>query len=196
MTPTVEIAAPADRAAVVATLTLAFGSDPGTRWSWPEPKAYLDAFPRFATAFGGAAFARGTAHRIGFAGAALWLPPGATSDDAAMRALFETTADAATAIDGPQVVQQMAHFHPREPHWYLPLIGIDPAHQGQGLGAALLAHAVALCDRDGLPAYLESSSPRNVPLYQRHGFEVMGTIQSGGSPVFVPMLRPARRRAA
>jgi GNAT superfamily N-acetyltransferase len=192
-THAVQAATAAEEAAVIAVLTLAFASDPATRWTWPEPKAYLEAFPRFAKAFGGAAFGRGSAHRIGFAGAALWLPPGADSDDAAIGALMQATAHEQTAVDGPQIMQQMASYHPREPHWYLPLIGIDPAYQGKGLGSALMRHATDICDRDGVPAYLESSNLRNVPLYERLGFEALGTIQAGGSPTIVPMLRKPRR---
>ena len=79
-TETVEAATAAEEAAVFAVLTLAFSNDPATRWTWPDPKAYLDAFPQFAKAFGGAAFGRRSAHRIGSAGAALWLPPGVGSD--------------------------------------------------------------------------------------------------------------------
>jgi len=190
----VETATAADEAAVLAVLTLAFSSDPATRWTWPEPKAYLEAFPHFAKAFGGAAFGAGSAHRIGSAGAALWLPLGVGPDDAAIGALMQRTADAKTAVDGPRIMQQMAGYHPKEPHWYLPLIGIDPAHQGRGLGGALMKHATDICDRDGVLAYLESSNPRNVPLYERHGFEVLGTIQAGGSPTITPMLRKPRRR--
>lgn len=194
MTPfTVQAAKAEEEAAVFAVLTLAFSSDPATRWTWPGPKVFIEAFPRFAKAFGGAAFDMGTAHRIGWAGAALWLPPGARPDEAALGALMESTADAATATDGPKLMQQMASHHPKEPHWYLPLIGIDPAHQGKGLGGALLKHATDICDRDGVPAYLESSNLANVPLYERHGFEATGRIQVGGSPVFTPMLRRPRR---
>ena len=185
----VESATAAETEAVVAVLTLAFASDPATRWTWPEPKTFLAAFPRFAVAFGGAAFARGTAHRIGFAAAALWLPPGAPIDEAAIGRLMQETAHEQTAVDGPRVMQAMEGFHPKGPHWYLPLIGIDPARQGEGLGSALLRHATALSDRDGVPAYLESSNPRNISLYRRHGFEPMGEIQVGNSPLFTPMLR-------
>jgi GNAT superfamily N-acetyltransferase len=69
---------------------------------------------------------------------------------------------------------------------------VDPVHQGRGHGAALLRYALERCDREGLPAYLESSNSRNVPLYERHGFEPMGSIQAGSSPTVIPMLR--RRR--
>ena len=37
-----------------AVLTLAFAGDPAARWAWPDQQQYLDAFPRFARAFGGA----------------------------------------------------------------------------------------------------------------------------------------------
>jgi hypothetical protein len=50
---------------------------------------------------------------------------------------------------------------------------------------------LARADRDGLPAYLEASAPRNRALYERHGFEVVGEIQAGDSPPLWPMLRPA-----
>jgi GNAT superfamily N-acetyltransferase len=72
--------------------------------------------------------------------------------------------------------------------------GVDPAHQGKGLGGVLMRHATDICDRDGVLAYLESSNLRNVPLYERHGFEILGTIQAGSSPVITPMLRKPRRR--
>jgi GNAT superfamily N-acetyltransferase len=86
----------------------------------------------------------------------------------------------------------MGRFHPSEPHWYLPLIGTDPVQQGKGYGSALLRHALAICDQEKMPAYLEATSPRNVPLYQRHGFEGLGTIQVGTSPPITPLLRKPR----
>ena len=89
------------------------------------------------------------------------------------------------------VFEQMGQYHPDEPHWYLPLIGVDPAQQGKGYGSALLKYALRRCDEDGSPAYLESSNPKNIPLYRRHGFEVLGTIQVGSSPPITPMLRRA-----
>jgi ribosomal protein S18 acetylase RimI-like enzyme len=72
------------------------------------------------------------------------------------------------------------------------MITVEPNAQGRGLGGALMRHAVARCDDEGLPAYLESSNPRNIPLYGRHGFEVMGRIQVGSGPLVTPMLRHRR----
>jgi hypothetical protein len=60
------------------------------------------------------------------------------------------------------------------------------------LGAELMRHAVARCDHEGALAYLESSNPRNISLYLRSGFEVMGEIRIGAAPVVTPMLRRPR----
>lgn len=68
-------------------------------------------------------------------------------------------------------------------------MGVDPALQGKGYGSALLNHALQQCDQEGCLAYLESSNPRNIPLYQRHGFRIIGEIQSGTSPTMAAMLR-------
>jgi len=87
---------------------------------------------------------------------------------------------------------QFEAYHPEEAHWYLPLIGVDPARQGHGYGSALLRHALARSDRDGVPAYLEATSPRNRALYERHGFAALGAIRVAGWPPVWPMLRRPR----
>ena len=75
--------------------------------------------------------------------------------------------------------EQMDALHPWEAYWHLPLIGVDPVHQGKGIGSALLSVVLNVCDSRKVSAYLEATSPRNVPLYERHGFEAVG---SGLSP--------------
>ena len=142
---------------------------------------------------GGRAFEHGTAYYLrGYAGAALWLPPEVQPDEDALVALFQCTIAPEDQADMFAVFEQMGSYHPAEPHWYLPLIGVDPSRQRKGYGSELLRHALATCDRDGTPAYLESTNPENTPLYQRHGFEVLGTIKVGASPPIFPMLRRAR----
>ena len=182
-----------DEGPAIDALLLAFSTDPVARHTWPEPNQYMQHFPAFARAFGGNAFTHGSAH-INDEGtaAALWLPPDVQPDDEAMGALMESSVDKKILGEAAAVMEQMGQYHPSEPHWYLPLIGVDPAHQGKGHGSALLEHALVACDRDRVLAYLESTNPKNVPLYQRHGFEVLGTIQSGSYPPLVPMLRRPR----
>ena len=179
------------QASAISTIVLGFAADPMTRWVWPDPSEYLRMMPRFAKAFGGRAFEHGTADITdGARAAALWLPPGVEPDDAEMGAIMEETLRPDIAEDIGAVLKGMAQYHPREPHWYLPLIAADPNWIGQGLGALLMKHALQRCDEQGVAAYLESSNPRNISLYQRHGFRITGRIQSGSSPVMTPMLRP------
>ena len=191
--PTIMTATPAEEGPAVDVVVLAFSADPAARWSYPDPNQYLRHFPSFVRAFGGKAFEHGSAdYAEGFSGAALWLPPDVHPEEDALASLVQRTVSESLLEDVAGVMEQMGRYHPEEPHWYLPFIGVDPSRQGQGHGSALLRHALARCDRDHLPAYLESSNPRNISLYERHGFERLGTIQAGTSPPIVPMLRKAR----
>ncbi|MBO9151366.1 GNAT family N-acetyltransferase [Chitinophaga sp. GCM10012297] len=189
----IKTAIPADQPGAIGILTLAFSIDPMARWSLPDPAKYLAVFPSLTKAFGGSAFGKGTAYIADdFTGAALWLPPGVKSDEETLKKLFDENTGDDIKEDMQKIFGEMGKFHPAEPHWFLPMIGVDPAHQGAGTGSALMAEALKAVDRDGAIAYLESSNPKNISLYQRHGFEVIGEIQSGSSPVLRPMLRKAR----
>ena len=190
--PTIKIAGKADHDRAIATLLLGFSSDPLTRWFWPEANDYLLSAPVF-DAFGGNAVVAGTAFvSAGFEGAALWLPPGIAPDEERMAEFLQKTVATDIVEEVFSVFEKMDEYHPDEDVWYLPLIAVDPAHQGKGIGSALMKAALQRCDEAGLPAYLESSNPRNVSLYERHGFEAIGQIQTGSSPIVTPMYRPAR----
>lgn len=184
---------PSDQSAVINTLTLAFSVDPPVRFIWPTASDYLAGFPALAAAMAGPAFANGTAFVTdeGTA-AALWIGPGVERDAAAMGAVAERFMDPERRVAISAAFAQTAAYHPHAPHWYLPMIGVDPGRQGEGLGSRLLSHALERVDADRLPAFLESSNIRNVPLYERYGFEVMGVIDTGLTPPLYPMLRPAR----
>ena len=184
----------ADEAKAIATIALAFATDPMMRWSFADDAVYRDVAPKFIRAFGGRAFTHGTADATeNFEAVGLWLPPNTEPDGRAMMEIFEKLERTSEEQrDGQGLFEQMEHFHPKEPHWYLPLIGTDPVHHGKGYGADLMAHAIWRCDESRMPAYLESSNPANVPFYERYGFKVMGKIQQGSSPVLTPMFRQAR----
>lgn len=182
-----------ERQRSVATLTTAFSSDPLMRWFFPSAHDYLAYFSRFVDALAGRAFEHETAYHAGdFAGAALWLPPGVESDGEGLGALITTALPEHRQPSVVEFGEQVEAHHPTEPVWYLPLIGVDPTGQGRGYGSALLEHALEICDADHVPAYLESSNDRNIPLYERFGFEVTGEIRVDDSPPLWPMLRPAR----
>jgi ribosomal protein S18 acetylase RimI-like enzyme len=191
--PKIRTVEPTDRTRAMSTQLMAFGSDPIMRWMWPEPDAYVRHFPALVQGFGGRAFENGTAHASEhFRGGALWLPPGVTPDDEALEAVMRDTVPEPARSEVLAVLEQMAEAHPHEPHWHLAFVGVDPVWHGHGIGAALLRHALEQIDEKRLPAYLESSNPRNVSLYQRHGFAVIRELRVGGSPPVIPMLRAAR----
>jgi ribosomal protein S18 acetylase RimI-like enzyme len=178
----------------VGTVVMAFSADPAARWFYPDPHQYLLHLPNFVRAFAGKAFEHNSAYYVdGYLGAALWLPPDVHPDEDALVALLQRTIAEENQQNVFAFLERMDSYHPSEPHWYLPMIGVDPAHQHQGYGSALLQHALLACDRDHQLAYLESSSPKSMPLYERHGFELLGTIQVGKSPPIFPMLRKPRR---
>ena len=183
----------ADEDRAVATIVEAFATDPITRWFVRDDARYRKFFPQFVRVFGGGAFANGSADTVAdSAGVALWLPPNVGPDDEQMGAVAAQAVPEEEQEERFAFMGQMGEFHPAEPHWYLPLIGVDPKQQGHGYGSALLQHALERADRDHLPAYLEATSPKSKPLYERHGFEVIGEIQAGSSPPMWPMLRKAR----
>jgi ribosomal protein S18 acetylase RimI-like enzyme len=191
--PIIKIATASDEASVIDVEVLAFSADPAARWAWPDPQQYLTHFPNFVKAFGGQAFAHGSAYYVdGYAGTALWLPPEVHPDEEVLISLIQRTVSEQIQPDVFAVFEAMGSYHPSEPHWYLPLIGVDPPHQGKGYGTALMQHALIPCDRDKKLAYLESTNTKNIPLYERHGFEILGTIQVGTSPPLFPMLRTPR----
>jgi ribosomal protein S18 acetylase RimI-like enzyme len=191
--PTVKTITLADEVPAIDTVVLAFAGDPIARWSWPTSHQYLTSMPSLVRAFGGNAFSHSGAYSTDdYIGVALWLPPGVQPNEQTLGELIESTVSAALRADAFGMFERMATYHPSAPHWYLPLIGVDPAHQGKGHGDALMTYGLQRCDHDHVAAYLESTNPRNVPLYQRHGFEVLGTIQVGSSPPLVPMLRGPR----
>jgi GNAT superfamily N-acetyltransferase len=189
----IRIAAIAEQKYIIACMVLAFSSDPVIRWMFPDPYQYVTHFPRFVEAFGGKAFTQETAYCIeDYFGAALWFPPGLEMDIEPVIELFLESIFESDQTDVFAVLIEMGRYHFKEPHWYLPMIGVEPTQQGKGYGSALMQHVIGQCDRDRLPAYLEASKPANVTFYERHGFEVISTIQIGASPPIFPMVRNPR----
>ena len=85
-------------------------------------------------------------------------------------------------------------IHPDEPHRYLACLGTHRGAQGKGHGGAVLARMLERCDDEGVAVYAESSNPRNLAFYHRHGFVPLGDeIRPGNDapPVF-PIWRDPR----
>jgi len=178
-------------------LAAGFEDDPVLSWAMSDPGrvAKLAALFTFAVR---TTFAEGTYLTDDGSVAAAWLPtPGRRDGDEAQAlemgaALLEA---GATAEDLDRLIvlgDTMDAVHPTEPHWYLGMIATLPDRRSEGLGSALLAHCLQLVDAEHRPAYLESSNPRNVGLYERHGFVATGRIDLPDGVFMTPMWREPR----
>jgi GNAT superfamily N-acetyltransferase len=73
-----------------------------------------------------------------------------------------------------RVFHHLDERHPREPHWYVAALGVDPDAQRRGLGRALIQALAARADADGVFSYLETDRAENVPFYEAAGFALEG----------------------
>jgi ribosomal protein S18 acetylase RimI-like enzyme len=72
---------------------------------------------------------------------------------------------------------------PDDPLAQLDSLAVEPRAQGRGIGSALIEFALGRAGSSGYGVFLETGSPRNVPLYERHGFRVVDEADSpGGGP--------------
>lgn len=174
--PIIREGQPDDLETLVDTFSDSFASDPVFNWVIPRTQLYPEFFRLFIRDI---YLPRGIVHmEDNGRGAAMWLPPGEHSEIPPRLALLKMVVSL-VLHKGPtplwRIRQQgvlFAKHHPKQPHYYLQFIGCRQRDQGQGLGAALLKRGTRICDEKNMPAYLESSNSLNVPLYQRHGFEV------------------------
>lgn len=155
----------------------AFMDDPVWSWFAPDPDRRARHIAAMFTHIARNRIAQGTAWTTpSIAGGALWAAPGHWRIPWSVGLIWMPAAarlgGRVGSVRFARSGSTMDRHHPREPHWYLEVLGTDPERQGQGIGAALLAPVLRRCDDEGLPAFLESSKPENVPWYERHGFEV------------------------
>jgi ribosomal protein S18 acetylase RimI-like enzyme len=134
-------------------------------------------------------------------GVAAWIPPG--RDDAMMDIDRELRpAIGAVTPDGGARYEAMwewiASKLPDEPHWYLDHIAVDAGSRGSGLGSALIQHGLAMADRDGVPAFLETARTENVGYYERRGFRVAAheDVPGGGPHIWFMSHAPGRSDTA
>lgn len=175
-------ATPAEWRGLGDVLGAAFQDDPVWQWVTPDPSRRER---HLGSAFGQLLKGRVATGDVltndDLSGAALWTAPGSWRMTA--RENLRMALPMTRAVGPGSVAQRLRtlsvidRHHPREPHWYLMIIGADPTRRGQGIGSALMEPVVGRCDDEGMPAYLESSKEENLAFYHRFGFEVTGELQ-------------------
>ena len=81
-------------------------------------------------------------------------------------------------------LEQAGKHHPQEPHYYLEYVGVEPSMQGSGLGSMLLKYLTTQADKAQVGCYLETATRKNLPLYQRFGFQVIYEDEIIGLPAW------------
>ncbi|HBP15401.1 MAG TPA: hypothetical protein DD457_09355 [Gammaproteobacteria bacterium] len=125
----------------------------------------------------------------------IWAPPGRDlHEGGSFRQLWYLVLGANPERAGElgEGLSLLGEMHPDEPHFYLNTVGVKPDLTGRGYGAAIVQHTLDIADRDGHPCYLESTSRRNLPLYERLGFEVVNEIAMPNGPTMWGMWRSER----
>lgn len=169
-----------------AILAAGFEDDPVLSWTFEDPGRGEKLEALFTVA------AERAVVREGDGVAAMWMAPGVPLTDGAEEARMVEAMPMATPGDWARLAalgEAMSAAHPAEPHWYLAAIATLPERRGRGLGSALLAESLLVVDADRMPAYLESSNPRNITLYERHGFQITGRIDIDDGVYMTPMWR-------
>lgn len=179
-----------------ATLARAFADDPVITWIFGT--AGIER--RLERYFGSHLRHISLRHQVtytseGHTGGAIWLPPGHWM--LGPRELLVSLPSAVRALGSrlPSALRTLVDIekrHPKEPHYYLATLGTDPPQQGKGVGSALLAPVLERCDREEVPAFLESSKEQNLAFYGRHGFEVTERLdlRKGGPPIWLMWRTP------
>lgn len=136
-------------------------------------------------------------------GHAVWLPPGETqmAAERMTEVGFIDPESRLGAVAFSRFSSFMEHIEPThlrlvpESHWYLMILGVDPPHQGKGVGSTLIRPMLARADAEGRRCYLETAKERNVTFYRSHGFEVGAEDDIPGGPHVWMMVREPRRKS-
>ena len=110
----------------IATLVLAFATDPVARWMYVDPHQYLLHIPQLFRALGKSSLEARAAERTsdGF-GVALWLPPDVHGEDGPLEAAIAEGIVGEKQTEVAAIFERTEHYRPTEPHWYLSLIGVE-----------------------------------------------------------------------
>lgn len=192
-------AGPEDRDLVARIAAEGFYADPVMGWVFRDPDRRLAQLVNvMGGLFDDMVPDRGTVHVVEGACTALWRRPDFDQLRPASARLHdaepppEVVPDLFTDEEVERLITLggvMAEGHPHERHWYLNVVSTLPSHQSQGLGTAVLAPVLDDADDNGWPCYLESSNPRNVSLYLRHGFVETGELPLPDGPSLIQMWR-------
>ena len=71
---------------------------------------------------------------------------------------------------------QLKKQHPSFPFLHLWYVGVSPENQGKGLGTKLIQEIIEDAQNLNLPIFLETSTERNFPFYEKLGFQQFAKV--------------------
>jgi ribosomal protein S18 acetylase RimI-like enzyme len=179
------------RAAILDTLVDAFTDDPLYRWLYPNPAIRPLALRDHLAFMLDLAGARGNVEVDGQARTvAVWTAPGVPLLDDPAPFLDLLTRWAPARVEQAVAGMAACALHEPDDAAVLHLLATAPDERGRGHATALIRPRLRDLDARGHLAFLISSNPRNLPLYERCGFARTAQVRVGeDGPVLFPMRR-------
>jgi GNAT superfamily N-acetyltransferase len=118
-------------------------------------------------------------------GCAIWVPPG---KDGGTRFGLDLLSPLLRLLAGiplaalrkmmryDRFCRELHHALLPAPHWYLDVIAVAPACQGQGVAGGLIRPILEKADTHNIPCALETQNRGNIPIYERFGFHVLREV--------------------
>lgn len=191
-TPVIRKLDPSQLEAASNALMMGFSTDPFQRWLMPDPTIYYKNFKKWTINTCKQSFLEeGVFGDENNYGTAVWFPPGFDIDFADVSETYKEIPKDRKA-EAFKMFEMMGESRVHDA-WYLEYLAVDPSKQGSGLGSLILKESLKVIDELGEAAYLESSNPQNMSLYERFGFRFLKKIQVGSSPQINTMFRQPKK---
>ncbi len=193
--PAVRRATAAEHGAVVEVLAEAFQDDPMLRWCYPDAERRRQLLPAYSRLLVEIVSLSDGVWTVDGNGAVMLAVPSSGAVDPAGRRQLNAALREVGAEYGDRLVtatELVAAYQPTRPYLHVLALAVRGSMRSRGLGSAVLTTVLDEHGRDGLPAYLEASSPASMRLYQRHGFQVTREVSlPDGPPMWCMWWRPS-----
>ena len=191
-TPVIRKLDPSQLEAASNALMMGFSTDPFQRWLMPDPTIYYKNFKKWTINTCKQSFLEeGVFGDENNYGTAVWFPPGFDIDFADVSETYKDIPKDRKA-EAFKMFEMIGESRVHDA-WYLEYLAVDPSKQGSGLGSLILKESLKVMDELEEAAYLESSNPQNMSLYERFGFRFLKKIQVGSSPQINTMFRQPKK---
>jgi ribosomal protein S18 acetylase RimI-like enzyme len=176
-----------ERRSLAALLATTFEGYPLTDWVVGDRPGPARRRERYFSILLDEGFRRGRVLRDGGGqGAAVWFPPGGWAIGARD---FLRTLPSWLRVTGPRALGSrlrglyaLTQARPPGDAWTLEVLGVHPQARRRGIGSRLVQAGLEQARRDGVGAFLLTSSADAVPFYTRLGFSVTKQLAVPGGP--------------